>query len=369
VRVLIAACACAAIAGLQARASIEQPIDTIGRSTDVAWLERIAASPAFAREAQRSSRAGTAKALRVAAYARLGAIGTTESLAAIARVEREMAALPLTPATVPLDVWTSPASHASDLDMTEQPLAVAAPRDGVTYAVVFATLLGGSDYFLISTRTPADRASWSRPKLIGPAPRGAGADAIDARDSTLVWRGARTLVLTAARQTTQIAIDEIERDSDGDGWTDLEEARLGTNPHAADSDDDAIPDGRDVCPLYAAPPSGRDEATAILQAAFFAAFAMTGSREALFVTPQTLRVHLAGYGGPVFFDRAIPRGAEADGYAGTYVSWTIGSRSDSEAVVQLTDWEGNLSASGQDVTLKRTAGRWVVVAVRTRWVS
>jgi hypothetical protein len=51
------------------------------------------------------------------------------------------------------------------------------------------------------------------------------------------------------------------------------------------------------------------------------------------------------------------------------VLWTIAHRTDVEALVQLTDWEGNLAAGGQDVTLKRTAGRWVVVAVRQTWVS
>jgi hypothetical protein len=164
----------------------------------------------------------------------------------------------------------------------------------------------------------------------------------------------------------QIAIDEIECDSDGDGWTDLEEARLGTNPHNSDSDDDGIPDGRDVCPLYAAP-GGADDSAMILQTAVFGAFALTGSRELLYVTPQTPRVHLVGYGGPVLYDRAIPK--SGDGNGATYVSWRITSKTADDAVVQLTDWEGILAGGGQDVTLKRIGARWVVVAVRTTWVS
>jgi hypothetical protein len=337
------------------------PVAGIERATDVAWLERIAASPAFAREIQGASVVVRAKGLRVAAFARLGAIGTTESLAAMARIERSMAAVPPAPATVPLDVWPAVGWHMSDQDLTGGPLATAPPRDGITYAVVAARLLGDHDYFLISTRTPADRTSWSRPKLIGPGPPDP-----DAAGASLTWRGPRTLVLTTSGSTLQIAIDEVERDSDGDGWTDLEEMRLGTNPHNPDSDGDGIPDGRDVCPLYAAP-GGADDGTQILQAAVFAAFAMTGSRELLFVTPQTPRVHLVGYGGPVIFDRPIPK--SGDHGRGTYVSWKITSKTAGDAIVQLTDWEAMLAAGGQEVEVKRIGGRWVAVAVRFTWVS
>ena len=87
------------------------------------------------------------KALRVAAYARLGAIGTAESLAAIARIERDMAATPLTPPTVTFDVWPSLGWHMSDLDVSRGPLAAAPPQNGVTYGVVVASLLGGRDAF------------------------------------------------------------------------------------------------------------------------------------------------------------------------------------------------------------------------------
>jgi hypothetical protein len=361
-RVFVVAVLSVTWTSVQSRPPIDRgPISLVERSNDVAWLERVAVSAAFAREVQGRSPIGMPKALRVAAYARLGAIGTAESLAAIARVEREMAAVPLTPSTVTLDVWPRIAWHMSDTDMSGGPLAAAAPQNGVTYAVVEATLLGGTDDFLISTRTPRDPASWSRPKLIGPVSRRADAD-----KATLDWRGPRTLVLTSAGATLQIAIDEVERDSDGDGWTDLEEARLGTNPHSPDSDDDGIPDGRDVCPLYAMPP-GADDSSMILQAAVFGALAMTGSRELLYATPQTPRVHLVGYGGPVLYDRAIPK--SGDGGGGTYVSWRITNKTAADAMVQLTDWEGLLGGGGQEVTLKKIASRWIVVAIKPTWVS
>jgi hypothetical protein len=337
-----------------------EPIDTVQRSSDVSWLERIASSATFAKQVQGSSPVGIAKLLRGAAYARLGDIGTAESLAAVERIEQSMADTPLTPSTVALDVWPSVGWHMSDVEQT--PLATTAGSDGTNYAVVIASLLGGRDFFLLSTRPPQNPQSWSRPKLLGPPPRPDGRPA-----ASLTLRGPATLLLHVFGVEMQFALEEIERDSDGGGWTDLEEGRIGTNPHASDSDGDGIPDGRDVCPLYPAPGARADDDSAtILQKAFFAAFALTGSRQMLYVTPSTPPVHFSGYGGPILFDRAIPRDGAS---GGVYVSWRIRDHNDTDAVVEITDWEGLLAAGGQDVFLKRVLGKWTVVAVKPTWVS
>ena len=335
------------------------PIDDVQRSTDIAWLERIASSAAFAHEVQRGSPLGMAKLLRGGAYARLGAIGTAESLAAVGRIERSMD-VTLTPATVPLGVWPSVSWHMRDVDQV--PIATAVAPDGTTYAVVAASLLGGFDLFLISTRTPDDPQSWSRPKLLGPPSRPEGD-----RTASLAFRGPATLVLATSGTEMQFALDAIERDSDGDGWTDVEEGRIGTNPHAPDSDDDGVPDGRDVCPLWPLPAAmALDDNEAILQRAVFAAFALTGSRQMLYVTPATPRVHVRGYGGPIIFDRPLPSGGSS---GGVYVSWRIRDRTATDAVVEISDWEGLLAAGGQDVFLKKVLGQWTVVAVKATWVS
>jgi hypothetical protein len=356
---LVAALAMAETGAGQARPS-RGPVELVQHSTDVEWLERIASSAAFAREVQDSSPIGMAKLLRGAAYARLGDIGTPESLAAVQRIEQSMADVPLTPSTVPLNAWPSVSWHIRDVDQV--PLARAIAPDGTTYAVVIASLLGGVDFFLISTRTPDDPSSWSRPKLLGPSARRDGG-----RAASLDFRGPATLVLKVSGAEMQFALDEVERDSDGDGWTDLEEGRIGTNPHASDSDGDGLPDGRDVCPLYAAPQTRTsDDNETILQKAVFAAFALTGSRQMLYVTPSTPRVHISGYGGPIVFDRAIPRDGSSDG---VYVSWKIRDRGTADAVVEVTDWEGLLAAGGQDVYLKKVLGTWTVVAVKPTWVS
>ena len=330
-------------------------------STDVAWLQRIASSADAAREAQGRSRIGPPKHLRTPAYARPGALGTPDALAAIDRVERTLDAQPLTPPTVTLDRLPAPGRHMSDT-----PAALVAKitaSDGTSYGVLPASLLGGHDFFLVSTRTPDDAATWSRPKLIAAAAPFVHGDA-----TSLAWTGPRTLTFTVAARTLPIAIDDVERDSDGDGWTDREEARLRTNPRDRDSDGDGLPDGRDVCPLFARPAVNRsDEATAILQKAIFAAYAVTGSRDLLYVTPGSPRVHVAGYGGPILFDRAVPKNGNGEG--GTWVAWKIARRDATTAIVDLSDWEGLLAAGGVEVRLTKVGGVWVVVSVRTTWIS
>jgi hypothetical protein len=63
----------------------------------------------------------------------------------------------------------------------------------------------------------------------------------------------------------ELPLDELERDSDGDGLTDLLEDKLRTDPHSPDTDGDGMPDDVDTMPQASAtaPPS---EAAEILSA-------------------------------------------------------------------------------------------------------
>jgi hypothetical protein len=62
---------------------------------------------------------------------------------------------------------------------------------------------------------------------------------------------------TARDLYIELPLDEIERDSDGDGLTDLLEARLLTDPHERDTDHDGLDDGIDPLPQVSvrAPPT------------------------------------------------------------------------------------------------------------------
>jgi hypothetical protein len=347
----------------QARPTAGQLITRIATETDVRWLQDAASSSALTADLPRSERISTAKAVRTLAYARLGELGTPESLAAILRIEADAARITLTPLTSAADIW--PHVGWFSADPVVDPIAQTRAPDGTTYAIVSGNLLGGFDFFLISSRAPADPRAWSRPRLVDRSSAGR------LRNAILTLSAGETLAFTftgaAGARNLQISLLEVNRDSDGDGWTDMEEARLETDPHDPDSDGDGAADGADVCPLYAESKqeAGSDN-TIILQKAIFAAFGLTGSRQLLYVTPDSPKVHVVGYGGPILFDHPITRDALP---GGPYVSWRIAERTATTARVELSDHEAPTSGGGQDVSLRKINGVWVVVSRKTTWVS
>ena len=307
----------------------------------------------------------TAKAARTLAYARLGELGTPESLAAIRRIDTDAARIILIPPTSDGDIWPHVGWFVPDTVV--EPIAQTRSADGTTYGIVSGNLLGAYDFFLVSRRAPADSPTWSRPKLIDRS------DSLGVRNADLTPGAGETLSLTFTfrftleRRNLQIPLLEVNRDSDGDGWTDIEEARLETDPHDPDSDGDGMPDGADVCPLYAASKEETErDTTIILQKAIFAGFGLTGSRQLLYVTPDSPRVHVFGYGGPILFDHPITADALP---GGPYVTWRIIERTAATARVELSDREATTSGGGQDVLLRRLGDTWVVVSRRTTWVT
>ena len=122
-----------------------------------------------------------------------------------------------------------------------------------------------------------------------------------------------------------------------------------------------------MCPLYAASKeeAGSDRAS-ILQKAIFAAFGLTGSRQLLYVTPDSPRVQVFGYGGPILFDHPITKDSLP---GGPYVSWRIAERTATTARVELSDREAGTSGGGQEVSLRKIGDTWVVVSRRTTWVN
>jgi len=277
---------------------------------------------------------------------------------------------------------THPCWHFGD--KPQPPLARVIAPDGTAYAVEASHRLGYYDLFIVSTRTPDDAASWSRPRLTLIA-----AEEFEVEKAALTMRDDRMLALsyvvwkrlpkphgqkgedtTTENKACEIRLDML-RDSDNDGWTDLEEQRLDLDPAKADTDGDGINDGEDVCPTFALPKDHeKDENVQIIQKAFFATVGLTASHYMLIIEPKCAKVHVWGYRGPVLYPdeaqcRAWRRGRQ---FGPVYVSWEV-KRDGDQAQVVIDDYEAPMAAGGQMVYLRKIAGMWYVVRREITWIS
>jgi len=351
-------------------------------SKDIALLEKLAESDP--EDSPGVSQLGhSTKESRSHAYARLGELGTEESLAAARRVEQFVKDHMPGPKTFKLGTIIHPMWHFAD-SQWEKPLSSIKGSDGITYAILAEPFLGDiHDAFLIASKNPSDKSAWRGPYLL-PQRIYRGVDNPRLEEQSpghLIFRfdqhtpGPRGLMerqLTPPQfapamgaQSWEISVTDVERDSDGDGLTDIEEQRLGTNPMNRDSDGDGIPDGIDPCPLYSAKATAEDEDPQILQKVFFAEYALTNSRYLILVGPKSKPIQVFGYRGVVLFlsREQIEDWKKKHPEGGIFVDWTITQKAANEATVTLTDWEGPLAASEVTVGLKRYGKEWVVVQI------
>jgi WG repeat protein len=364
------------------------PFVKINSSTNVEWLERIASSPQAAAELRPGGGlANNAKDLSTAAYVRLGVIGSPESLAAIKRIEEHARKIvPASPRSTAGD-FIHPGWHFSDSEL--DPLAQVTGTNGITYALIVSSLMGDLDLFLMTTRTPQDASSWSRPLLVpnkfyrgikdpklalssadqllfsfvqeAPPPRGLMEGTFDPGPKAPA----------AGLQQWKLSIKQVQQDSDNDGWTDVEEKRLGLDPNNQDSDGDGLADGEDVCPNFSLRDEDQnDEEIRLFQKAIFVTWGLSGSRHLLLVGPDVKRVHIWGYAGPVIYGPDVESWSKDHQYGAVYASWRIRKRrADGDVIVEIVDYEGPLAAGGQDVRLRKISNDWVVISHRATWVS
>jgi hypothetical protein len=357
----------------------------IAASTDVARLEQIATSFGYSPSETEPGRwEGTPKRQRTIAYARLGEIGTPESLAAVARIEAFGRAVSPTPDSFEMGLLMHPMWHFGP--ELCRAMAEVDAGDGRRWAVFESSMLGGRAIFLVSSATPEDRVSWTRPKLI-PLSVYRGMKDVELEDL-----GGGELQLRFVQgpppprrvmegttdpgpeppeegpQQRTLVIEEILRDSDGDGWTDFEEQRLRLDPLNPDTDGDGVVDGDDVTPHHASPQGPPAAEERILQRAVFSSIGLSGARHALFVRDEAQRIDVWGYRGPILY--GIDRGYWGGlGYGSIFVKWAITEMDAERAVVEISDYEGPLAAGTQKIELRRIRGDWYVVAWRPVSVS
>jgi hypothetical protein len=317
-------------------------------------------------------------------------VGTPEAIGAIKRIEGAARAWSLVPPTISLDRAVHPASHYGDY--APRPFAQIEGPGGTTYALVIGGYMGGRDVFLTTTQVPAVLSGWSRPLLIpNRAPFGI-------RDATVTWSGEGRLRLEfsaatdndpvvlmpmeqrpgtrpAQRQSWDVNIADIRRDTDGDGWTDIEEDRLGTRRDKMDSDDDGMNDGVDVCPMHTPSPAEHlDLEATILKKVFFAAYGIHGSRDVLLVRGNSRPLQLWGSLGPVLYGVDRSEWINKWGSGPPILSWKLDTlkldaTSGDTATVTYADFEASLASAGYTATLRRINGEWVVTKLVMNWIS
>src|SRR6185436_566904 len=155
--------------------------------------------------------------------------------------------------------WPAAVAGSSAARMIALNAVTAGDRE---YAAVLSDIYGPYAPFVL-TRHRGD-ARWRRPRLAGgPVPTAPSFEAVvtvQADTLTIAFRRrTATSDMVPMPPATTVAIAAIDQDSDGDGWTDIEERALGMRPDRADSDGDGIADGVDSTPLHKAAPGEADD--------------------------------------------------------------------------------------------------------------
>jgi hypothetical protein len=358
------------LAGMALGMCLSQPafplFREISQSTDVGWLERLCTDRAYAEAeyAQRGHNVGGVKGSRSAAYVQLGALGTDDSLAAIARIEKHMHGRSVVPQpATPGTAVYHPAPHMTD--WLWRPAVRATFSGGREVAAYVLNAYGPPSLYLAIGSSDG----WSPPLLTsvsvayGAPPQMTIRELPDERVrvefSAPDSRNGAT-VYQPTPDAIEVSLAELRRDTDGDGWPDILERQLQMNWRNADSDRDGIPDGMDVTPSYRPTSAETDDDARILQRAIFAMFGFTDSSGALFVADNSRRLELDGLPGPVFYH---------EGNGGVRVTWKILDKGADTATVEITDFEGALAASGNDIVLKKIHDGWYVVKITMKWIS
>jgi hypothetical protein len=183
---------------------------------------------------------------------------------------------------------------------------------------------------------------------------------------------------------------ELSKDSDGDGWTDVVEGRIGTDPARVDSDGDGLNDSQDRNPLTV--PRELNEREQVLAAAFEGLYRLNRSYSpAVVVFPEGMEpFELAGRDWVI-----VPKSSEQTplsktagegtsrirfclpnlGFMGQKLEtkgqdgFILWSPDHTRARLHIVDYFGNVGATMQDIELKKIGEKWVVVKVELLGVA
>lgn len=181
---------------------------------------------------------------------------------------------------------------------------------------------------------------------------------------------------------------DLQRDTDGDGLTDVAEQRLGTDPRNRDTDGDGDPDGIDPWPN--APPRKLSDAEQVLAAAFEARYHFAdGESPAIFFAEGGMQsFEMVGWAGPVIWrsaeehkDRPLPLAkyywqgvgflrfrtvSEGKDWTTKCIRW---NGDHTEAYVLISTYYGGLQGTGYGIKLRKSGQQWVVIWMEMEYIS
>jgi hypothetical protein len=174
---------------------------------------------------------------------------------------------------------------------------------------------------------------------------------------------------------------EIRKDSDGDGLTDLVEARMGTDPANADTDKDGMSDAIDPCP-NAAPRSLGDREKIVEAAVAARFFEQDWGTPAVISVDKMEPFELYGYPEPLVWSTSRKASQLGSVYGGGVqiisfhsakekrdADWVEISADGKSAKTIISRYSGGLNGDGIEVDLKKVGDDWYVVDLIERYVS
>ncbi len=158
---------------------------------------------------------------------------------------------------------------------------------------------------------------------------------------------------------------ELSKDGDKDGWTDLVERRLGTDPTRKDTDKDGLRDPADPSPLASSKMSkGLTDRQKVLDAAFFALLGFGQSDEPLYVVgPDEANIPYAGYPAIVLHrseEDAILLQRMIGLPGPPFLSFGAVTLDGTEASVELYLQRSEQDAASYHVEARNVSGAWIV---------